>query len=322
MSKYLDYFNKKRIAIPGGGGFVGSHLKDILEKETDAELFIPRTCDGIDFRRFEDCQRFFAVTKPSIVINCAANQGGIAYHRGKQADLVWDNTLMNMFLMRAAMEAGVEKFVNLVPGCSYPGYLKNEEMNEEDFWNGKLHDSIFSYGFPRKASTVYGQALWKQYGFVSIHLVLANMYGPREHFNPDQSKALAGLMRKIYEAKLSGTPTVEVWGTGRPIRDWMYGKDGAEGVLRATSLHQSVDPLNIATGLGISIKDLAETIKMVSEYEGELIFDGTKPDGALHKTFGIHHMKEILNWVPTTSLEDGIRSTWEWLLKNYHPTMK
>lgn len=313
---YLNFFKNKRIVIPGGHGFLGSHIVANLRK-VHCKVFVPRTKDGIDFRKREDCFSYFRRTKPDLVINCAAIQGGIAYHNGKQADLFLDNMLMGTFLMQAAQKYGVNKFVNIVAGCSYPGYTDKVELNEEDYWNGKLHESIFSYGSARKGSTVYGLALRKQYGFNSIHLILANMYGPGEHFNPEQSKALAGLIKKIHEAKVNKSPSVEIWGTGKPVRDWLYVKDGAQGILRATATYDDIEPLNIATGVGITVRELAETIKKALHYKGKLVYNTTRPDGALHKTFGVHKMKKMLHWLPTTSLKKGIRETYEWFKENY-----
>lgn len=313
---YLKYFERKKIVIPGGNGFLGSHIIDKLGK-VKCQILIPQTRDGIDFRKREDCFSYLSIVKPDFVINCAAKQGGIGYHNGKQADLFLDNMLMGLYLMLASQYFGVKKFINVVAGCSYPGYLEADEMNEKDYWNGWLHDSIFSYGFARKASTVYSLALKKQYNFNSINLIMANMYGPREHFKPEQSKALAGLIRKIYEAKKKKLPTVEVWGTGKPIRDWLFVKDGAEAILRATALYNDITPLNIATGVGISILKLAETIKEIIGYKGKIIYDTSKPDGALSKIFGTDKMKKILNWVPPTSIEEGIRETAAWFSKNY-----
>lgn len=316
IMNYLKYFEGKKIVITGGNGFFGSHIADLL-KIVDCKILIPKTKDGIDFRRYKDCISYLSKTKPDIVINCAANQGGIAYHIDKQADLFLDNMLMGMFIMQASQQVGVKKLVNIVAGCSYPGYVESEEMNEDQYWNGELHESIFSFGFPRKATTVYGLALKKQFNFNSIHLIMANMFGPGEHFNPDQSKALAGLLKKIYEAKKNNLLTVEVWGTGKPTRDWLYVKDGAEAILRATTVYNDIEPLNIATGVGISVAKLAETIKKVVGYKGKLVYNTKKPDGALHKTFGIKKMKSVLKWVPSTPIEKGIKATVEWFSKNY-----
>jgi len=309
----------KKIVVTGGGGFLGGFIVAGLKKRgvPGGYIHIPRTKDGIDFRRQEDCEKYFAKTKPDVVIHCAANQGGIGYHSGRQADLMMDNIRMGFFLMEAARAAGVSKFVNIVAGCSYPGYLEKDELQEENYWDGPLHESIFSYGFSRKASVVYSLALKKQFGFNSINLLLANMFGPGEHFNPGQSKALAGLIRKFYEAKRDNAPSVVVWGTGKPVRDWLYVKDGAEGILRATEVYDDVEPLNIASGIGISVSDLAHMIKDAVGYNGEIVYDTSRPDGALKKTFSIHHMKDKLNWIPTSPLKEAIRKTVEWFRANY-----
>lgn len=314
--------NHKKVAVLGGGGFFGQHIIDALKNRANCEVVSPRTADGWDFRKLDNCERFFGTFKPDVAINCAAWQGGIGFHSGKQADLYFDNLIMGTFLMKAAQKNGVEKFVNIIAGCSYPGYLEKDELNEGDYWNGEVHESIFSYGFSRKTTAVYGLALKKQYDFNSIHLIMANMYGPGEHFNPEQSKALAGLIKKIYEAKKNNLPEVEIWGTGKPIRDWLYVKDGAEGILKATELYDDIAPINIASGVGISVIELAETIKKIIGYEGNFIFNTDKPDGALKKTFGIKKMNEILRWQPETSLEKGIQETVDWFSNNYEYAIK
>lgn len=311
-----EFFKGKKIVIPGGGGFFGSHLVPRLV-ELGAEVFVPRQKDGWDLRNLSDVQRLYGRDSYDMVINLAANQGGIAYHNGKQGDMYYDNTVMSTFLMQEAQKAGIQKYVNVIAGCSYPGYGNHDELNEEDYFNGAVHESIFSYGFPRKASAVQGLALKKQHGFNSIHLVYANMYGPGEHFNPDQSKALAGMLKKFYEAKKEGKPEVEIWGTGKPTRDWLYVKDGVEGLLVAAEKLNDVSPVNIATGVAISIKELAETIKKITGYSGALVYNTEKPDGALKKMFGTKRMQEALQWVPKTTLEQGIQETLAWLEDNY-----
>lgn len=318
---YLTYYKNKKIVIPGGNGFLGSHLVKRL-KNIPCKVFIPKRKDGIDFRRYEDCLSYLENLKPDIVINCAANQGGIAYFVNRQADVFLDNMLMGTFLMEVSQKVRVKKFINIVAACSYPGYLQKEESREEDYWNGKVHESIFSLGFPRKASVVYGLALKKQYDFNSIHLILANMYGPGEHFNPDQSKALGAMIRKIYEAKAKEFPTVEIWGSGKPIRDWLYVEDAVEGILRAGAEYNDIEPMNISTGVGISIRKLAETIRDIVGYKGKFIYNTAKPDGALYKIFAITKIKKELNWVPKTSIIDGIKETVEWFSKNYKTAIK
>lgn len=317
MEKIIsDFYKGKKVAVPGGAGFLGSRIVDLL-KAAGAEVFVPREEDGFDFREEKACRDYMQKIQPDVVVNCAAFQGGIGFHKGKEAELFLYNAKMGLFLMEASQAAGVKKFINIVAGCSYPGYVDKDEAKEEDYWNGEVHDSIFSYGVSRKMSVVYGKALKKQFGFNSIHLIYANMYGPGEHFNPDQSKALAGLIKKFYEAKKNRLPSVEVWGTGRPVRDWLFVDDGAEGALLAGALYDDIDPLNIASGVGISVGDLAALIKKIIGYEGEISFNTSRPDGALKKTFGVTKMKEKLSWMPKTSLEVGIQKTIDWFDKNY-----
>ncbi|MBI3589615.1 MAG: NAD-dependent epimerase/dehydratase family protein [Candidatus Liptonbacteria bacterium] len=318
---HLSFYQGKKVAVPGGGGFLGLRIVERL-KHAGAEVFIPRTNQGIDFTIEKTCYEYMEKVKPEVVINCAAFQGGIGFHKGKEAELFLYNMKMGLFLMEAAQASGVQKFINIVAGCSYPGYVEKDELNEEDYWSGEVHDSIFSYGVSRKMSVVYGKALKKQFNFNSIHLIYANMYGPGEHFNPDQSKALAGLIKKFYEAKKNNLPSVEVWGTGKPVRDWLYVEDGAEAALCAGELYNEIEPLNIASGIGVSIADLARLIKKIIGYDGEIVFNTSKPDGALKKTLSTRKMKEKLHWFPGTSLEDGIKETIDWFDKNYDSAVK
>ncbi len=318
---YLTYYKNKKIVIPGGNGFLGRYIVEKL-KEISCSIFVPKRKEGIDFRKYENCLSYLGRIKPDIVINCAANQGGIAYFVNKEADVFMDNILMGTFLMEASQRVGVKKFINIVAACSYPGYLQKKELSEIDYWDGRIHESIASLGFPRKASVEYGLALKKQYNFNSIHLILANMYGPGEHFNPEQSKALAALIRKIYEAKGKKLQKVEIWGTGKPIRDWLFVGDAADGILRAGAIYNDIMPMNISTGVGISVTKLAQAIKDIVGFEGEFVYDTTKPDGALNKIFEISKIKKELKWVPPTSIREGIKKTVDWFSKNYKTAVK
>ncbi len=318
---YLTYYKNKKIVIPGGNGFLGRYIVEKL-KEISCSIFVPKRKEGIDFRKYENCLSYLGRIKPDIVINCAANQGGIAYFVNKEADVFMDNMLMGTFLMEASRKVGAKKFINIVAACSYPGYSQKKKLSERDYWDGRIHESILSLGFPRKASVEYGLALKKQYDFNSIHLILANMYGPGEHFNPTQSKALGAMIRKIYEAKEKKLSSIEIWGTGRPIRDWLYVEDAAEGILRAGAIYNDIEPMNVSTGVGISITKLAEAIQAVVGYKGKFVYDLTKPDGALNKIFEISKIKKELNWVPPTSVTEGIKKTVEWFSKNYKTAIK
>ena len=163
---------------------------------------------------------------------------------------------------------------------------------------------------------IQGWAYKKQYDFDSIHLILTNLYGPRDTYNPDRSHVVAALIRKWVEAKMNGEKQVEVWGTGRPIREFMYVDDAAEAILLATALYDDTEPLNIGSGIGTSIRELAETIHEITQFEGEMVWNTDKPDGQMKKILDVSRMKSMLNWEPSTSLREGLRKTIDWYMAN------
>ncbi len=312
----MGYYTNKKIVIAGGGGFVGSHIADRLKK-IRCRVFIPRTKDGWDFTKLEKALLYLKKTKPDIVINSAAHQGGILYDKLKRAQIYYDNLLMGTYLMEAARLVGVKKYINVSAACAYPGYLNKDEQFEEDYWNGPIHETVLNYGFTKKAHIVQGWAYKEQYGFNSIHLIMANMYGPGEHFHPDRSHGLGALVKKVYDAKKEGRDFIEVWGTGKPIREWLFVKDAAEGILLAGEKYNDVSPMNIGTGVGHSITDLVNIIMKVIGFKGKIKYLTKMPDGALKKTLNVNKMKKTLKWNPKTKIEKGIEETVNWLDKNY-----
>ena len=308
-------WDKTSVAVVGGGGFLGSHVvRELAERSCIA--IVPRTADGWDFRSPRSVADFFREHRPQVVINCAAHQGGIAYQRMAPADIFDDNLLMGLHTMKSAREADVQKYVNIVAACSYPGYLDGT-MTEEDYWSGPLHESVLNYGFTKKAQVVQGWCYKKQYDFQSIHLLMTNLYGPGEHFHPDRSHGLAALLRKFYDAKRNNDPQVEIWGTGKPVREWLYVKDAAKAIVMTAERYHEVAPINVSLAGGLSISELALLIKDIVGYEGELVYDTSKPDGALMKAFSNAKIREKIGWEPQTSLRDGIAETLAWLASNY-----
>ena len=303
------------VAVLGGGGFLGSHIARALDQR-GARPVVPRTADGWDFRDPSSAHAFFEQHRPEIVINCAARQGGLEYQRLFPADIFFDNLRMGLHTLDAAARTGTRKYVNIVAACSYPGYVDGM-LSEDDYWSGPLHESVVNYGFTKKAQVVQGQCYRRQFGFDSVHLLMTNLYGPGEHFHPDRSHGLAALLRKFYEAKRFGRPRVVIWGTGRPVREWLFVDDAADAVLAATERYEGTDPINISLGGGLSITELAVLIKDVVGYDGEITYDVDKPDGALNKTFANERIRRLIGWRPTTSLRDGIARTLAWLDAHY-----
>ena len=308
----MDY---KKIFVPGGNGFLGKRVVKKLE-EREIEYVSLSLRDGYDFRNFEQTKKLFEKERFDAVINCAAFVGGIQYGYEKPGEIFYNNILMSTYLMEASRLTGVKRFINPISNCSYPAHL-TKNFKEEEWWDGPLHESVLVYGFVRKASWVQSWAYYKQYGFETINLILPNMYGPGDHFDEKRSHALGALIMKFVEAKRKNLPKVVVWGTGKPIREWLYVDDGAEILIKSLEIEPIIEPINVGVGKGISILALAELIKEVVGYRGEIILDKSKPDGAPHKTMDNTRLKGIFNWVPPTSLREGIEKTVEWYIKTF-----
>lgn len=297
----------RSIIVTGGNGFLGSRIVARLAGKSRVTIASRRT--GVDLSDWEQCQRFFGAHQADLVLNCAALQGGLRYNELAPAEIYLKNLLMGTFTMEAARLAGVKKYVNIVAGCSYPGYIDGD-LSEDRYWDGALHESVVNYGITKKVQTIQGWTYKRQYGFDSIHLVMTNLYGPGEHFEPERSHALAALVRKFVDAVDSDAPTVEIWGTGRAVRDWMYVDDAAEAILLAAERYDDTAPLNIGGGVGYTITELAETIAAAVGFTGTLVYDRSRPDGAMRKVFDTTRMRAALGrWTARTPLSEGIART-------------
>jgi len=302
-----------KVAVAGGFGFLGSNIVRKLGEGTYEPLpFSRRT--GVDIRSFDQINEFLAQNRPEIVINCAAHVGGISYNALAPIEVYEDNLLIGFNLVRACCLNGVRKLVNIMPNCTYPGVA--EVYREDEWWDGEMHETVLTYGMPRKAVWVQCWAYNQKYGFNSIHIVLPNLYGPGDHFDPVRSHALGALIKKIVEARVKNTPTVEIWGTGNPVREWGYIEDAAEGIVLAMERYDDIAILNLGEGKGYTIKEIAQMIQEAAGWEGEFVFDPTRPDGAPKKVLDVNRMRKILNWAPKTPIREGIKRTVAWYQGN------
>jgi GDP-L-fucose synthase len=301
------------ILVTGATGFLG---KRVCKKLDERGLAYEKTSLslGTDLRDRTQTFSLFEKVKPEYVLHCAAYVGGIQFGLKHTAEMFSNNLMMSINLFEACHEFGVKRLVNPISNCSYPA--KANLFKEDEYWDGPLHDSVFTYGFVRKASFVGAQAYAKQYGQDTVNIVLSNMYGPEDHFQEERSHAMGALIMKMVKAKRENLPEVVVWGTGKPVREWLHIDDGAEAMVRSMNIPATEQLLNIGVASGISIKEMAEIIQKEVGYTGKLVFDTSKMDGDPYKTVDGSRAAKVFGWSPEISLEQGIHDTVKWYMEN------
>lgn len=305
----MGFWKGKGVVVTGGSGFLGSHVVEILEAE-GAKAFVPHKRD-FNLMKLEDGLKCFLEAKPEMVIHGAAFYGGIWINQVYPGRIFYENLVMGANVIEACRLAGVKKFIGIGTACSYPGYLEGN-LSEDKLWDGPLHETVRNYGLTKKMMQVQCWAYGKQYGFKGIHLILTNLYGPRDSYNEQRSHVVAALIRKFVEATMENKLEVEVWGTGKPIREFLYVEDCAQAIVRAAEVYDDAEPLNIGTGMGTSIRELTELVQKISGFRGKLRWNADKPDGQMVKILDVSKMKRILGWVPPTDLRTGLQKTIKW----------
>ena len=303
-----------KIAVTGATGFLGKRVVKKL-KEQGKDPVITSLSLGVDLRDYQQTIDFFQEHKPDMLLNCASFVGGIQFGYKYPVDLFENNLLMNVNLLKAARESGIKRIVNPISNCVYPA--KATLFKEEEIWDGPMHESVLVYGFVRKAFWVGSWANHRQYGLDIVNIVLSNMYGPEDHFEEERSHALGALIMKFVEAKRKDLPFVNVWGSGKPVREWMHVDDGAESMIRSMDMPPTEDFVNIGIGQGISVIEMCELIRELSGYKGEIKLDPTKPDGAAFKTVDGTRGAQLLGWKPSVPFRDGVAQTIKWYEENH-----
>jgi GDP-L-fucose synthase len=299
------------ILVTGATGFLGKRVCHLLDAK-GLPFIRTSLSTGLDLRDRDATLRFFDQHRPRHVLNCAAYVGGIQFGYKHPAELFHNNLHMTLNLLEAARDTGVERTVNPISNCAYPGAAS--VFREDEFWDGPLHESVMVYGFVRKASWVGAWAYAKQHDLDVINLILSNMYGPEDHFEEERSHALGALIMKIVRAKREGQPQVIIWGSGTPVREWLHVDDGAEAMVRAIDVAPCTDPINIGVQQGVSILAMAEMIRDMVGYEGELVLDPSKPDGAAYKTVDGSRGKAHFGWEPARSFKAGVADAIKWYM--------
>ncbi|MBI3027864.1 GDP-L-fucose synthase [Candidatus Woesearchaeota archaeon] len=304
----------KKILLTGGKGFVGKfvHKKLMEHGASEANIIVPSS-KADDLREKEACRR--VVKDKDIVIHLAAKVGGIGLNQEIPGELFYNNIIMGVQLMEEARKANVEKFVAIGTVCAYPKII-DIPFKEEDLWNGYPEETNAAYGLAKKMFLVQSQAYRKQYGFNSIFLLPANMYGPFDNLDLRTSHVIPAIIRKVFDAKNNGKDLV-VWGTGNPTREFLYVEDAAEGIVLAAIRYDKSDPVNLGTGREISIKNLVQLIARLADFKGSIIWDNTKPDGQPRRCLNVDKARKEFDFQASTSLEEGLKKTIEWYKINY-----
>lgn len=300
----------RRICVTGGEGFLGRRVVAYLRGCGYEDALVVRHAD-YDLVSRADVERLFADIRPEVVIHLAAVVGGIGANSESPGRFFYENLMMGAQMLEAARLYGVEKFVQTGTICSYPKFTP-VPFREEDLWNGFPEETNAPYGIAKKALLVQAQAYRDQYGLNSVYLLPVNLYGPGDNFSPNSSHVIPALVRKFNEAVESGSPVVEVWGTGRATREFLYVDDAAEGIVLAAERYDGRDPVNIGGGGEISIRELAYLIAGEVGFDGEVIWDKTKPDGQPRRAVDTTRAEQLFGFRARTELVDGLRRTTEW----------
>lgn len=311
--RQLDWA-EKRICVTGGAGFLGKHLVTDLRKRGAQHIFIPKIED-YDLVDGKAITRMLADANPDVIIHLAAHVGGIGANLEHPAEFFYDNLMMGVQLMHQAYQHGVEKFVAIGTVCAYPKFTP-VPFKEDDLWLGYPEETNAPYGLAKKMLLVQSQAYRDQYGFNSIFLLPVNLYGPGDNFDPRSSHVIPALIRKCVQAKETGQDHVVVWGDGSPTREFIYVTDAARGIALATERYNDSQPVNLGSGFEISIKALAEKIVRMTGFEGELVWDTSKPNGQPRRALDTSRAKKAFGFEAEINFDEGLQRTIHWYLAN------
>ena len=303
-----------KIFVAGHNGMVGSAILRELQQKGFTNLLI-KSCSTLDLTRQSDVYDFFAQEKPSHVFLAAAKVGGIDANQRYPADFIRDNLLIQNNIIDAAYRHGAKKLLFLGSSCIYPK-LCPQPIKEEYLLTGSLEPTNEWYAIAKIAGLKLCQAYRKQYGFNAIALMPTNLYGKGDNFSLTTSHVLPAILRKMHEAKLNGASYIDVWGSGEPRREFLFVDDLAEACVFLMQNYNDEPIVNVGVGKDITIRELAEKIKLIVGFEGELRFDRTKPDGTPRKLLDVNKLSN-LGWTAKTNLDEGIKITYQWFIDNH-----
>jgi GDP-L-fucose synthase len=300
------FWSGKRAVVTGGAGFLGKPTS-VLLGELGAEVRVIRSAD-YDLREREAA--FRALEEAEVVLHLAANVGGIGFNRRNPAPLAHDNLAMSLNVFEAARELEIGKLVAAGSVCAYPKFTP-VPFSEDEIWNGYPEESNAPYGLAKKMNFVLSDAYRRQYGLDSCVPVMANLYGPGDNFDLEDSHVIAAMVHKYAVATERGEAEVVLWGTGEPSREFLYVDDAARALLLCAEKLDVSEPINIGTGTETRIRDLAETISRLTGYEGKTVWDTSRPDGQPKRYLDVTRAKQLIGFEAEMPLEEGLRRTIE-----------
>jgi len=303
------------VLVVGSSGLVGSSLVRILEKSNKIREVTASKRSDTDLFSYEQTKKLIDRSKPDVLIIAAAKVGGIYANNELRTDFLLDNLKINTNLIEASIPFPDIKIINLGSSCIYPLNSPNP-IKEENFMGGKLEPTNSPYAMAKLTAIELGRSLHKQYGHEVINLMPTNLYGPNDYFNIEYSHVIPGLIMRMDEAKRSGEDKFNIWGSGKPLREFLFVDDLSHAIEFLIDKKVDTDIINIGSGEEISINNLAEKIKSIIEYEGKLNFDKSKPDGNPRKLLDSTLINNI-GWKHLTSLDEGLKITYDWFLNNF-----
>lgn len=316
----MSDYKQKKIYLAGHNGMVGSAILRALKSNSYSNI-ITKSFSELDLRRQSDVEKFFEKEKPEVVIVAAAKVGGILANNIYRAEFIYDNIMIEANLIHASYLNKAEKLIFLGSSCIYPK-LAPQPLKEEYLLSGYLEYTNEPYAIAKIAGIKLCENYYRQYGCNFISAMPTNLYGPNDNFDLQTSHVLPALIRKFHEAKIQNKESVTIWGTGKPLREFLYVDDLAEAILfmmeniNADNLYNlGITHLNVGSGKDISISDLANLVAQIIGYKGSIEYDTTKPDGTPRKLMDVSRINS-LGWEYKTELEEGIKLTYEWFIKN------
>lgn len=308
------FWSDRRVLLTGGNGFLGSFIRERLERAKPAAIFTPRKRE-LDLRDAAATRAWLAAHRPNLVIHAAAVVGGIGANRMHPGSFFYDNAIMGIQLIEASRQIGVEKFVCLGTICAYPKFTP-VPFREEELWNGYPEETNAPYGIAKKALLVQLQGYREEYGFNGVFLLPVNLYGPRDNFDLETSHVIPAMIRKFVEAQERGERQVVLWGDGSPTREFLYVEDAADGIVLAAERYNGAEPVNLGRGEEIPIRDLALAIAKKTGFTGEIVWDTTRPNGQPRRMLDVTRAERYFGFRAPTSFNDGIGRTVAWFEEN------